>query len=113
MKMYFDDAGELIVENLLLEGQNLMSDCIQVVSEKLDDGTKDETSDLKPNTYQLLSELFCFQVVGEAVKKTFQKMVDVKLLQQVKLSTAGKTEGNKVAFGKCQLPPSEGCCSFC
>ena len=42
MKMYFDDAGELIIENLLLQGQSIMSDCIQVVSEKLDDGTKDE-----------------------------------------------------------------------
>lgn len=42
MKMYFDDAGELIIENLLLQGQGIMSDCIQVVSEKLDDGTKDE-----------------------------------------------------------------------
>ena len=45
--MYFDDIGELIVENLLLKGQSLMSDCIQIVSEKLDDGTKDEAGDFK------------------------------------------------------------------
>ena len=42
MKMHFDDTGELIVENLLLRGQSLMSNCIQTVCEKLDNGTKDE-----------------------------------------------------------------------
>ena len=42
MKMHFDDTGELIVENLLLQGQSLMSNCIQTVCEKLDNGTKDE-----------------------------------------------------------------------
>ena len=45
--MYFEDAGELIVENLLLQGQSLMSDCIQTVSEKLDDGTKEEAGNFK------------------------------------------------------------------
>lgn len=43
--MYFDDAGELIVENLLLQGQSLMSECVQTVSMKLDDGTKDEAGE--------------------------------------------------------------------
>ena len=47
MKIYFEDAGELIVENLLVQGQSPMSDCIQTVCEKLDDGTKDETGDFK------------------------------------------------------------------
>jgi len=36
--MSFGDVGELVVENLLLQGQNLMSGCVQIVSEKLDTG---------------------------------------------------------------------------
>lgn len=47
IKIHFEDSGELIVENLLLQGQNLMSDCVQAVCEKLDDGTKDESGDFK------------------------------------------------------------------
>lgn len=45
--------------------------------------------------------------VGEVVKKTFQKMVDAKLLQRVKIST-GEAETDKVAPTKYQLPPIEG-----
>ena len=45
--------------------------------------------------------------VGEVVKKTFQKMVDAKLLQRVKLST-GEAETENVALTKYQLPPTEG-----
>ena len=45
--------------------------------------------------------------VGEVVKNTFQKMVDAKLLQRVKMST-GEVETDKVPLTKYQLPPTEG-----
>ena len=45
--------------------------------------------------------------IGEVVKKTFQKMVDAKLLQRVKLSTR-ETETDNVTLSKYQLPPTEG-----
>ena len=49
--------------------------------------------------------------VGEVVKNTFQKMVDTKLLQRVKLST-GDSEADNIAKNKYQLPPTEGYWSF-
>ena len=44
--------------------------------------------------------------VVEVVKKTFQKMVDTKLLQRVKIST-GETEKDNVVPTKYQLPQTE------
>jgi len=54
-------------------------------------------------TYKIVS---LFSAVGEAVKKTFQDMVDVKLLQRVNSSTVD-TQAD-AAVTKYQLPPSEG-----
>ena len=83
-----------------------MSDCIQMVSEKLDDGTKNEAGDFI--AMQHIKQVFCnYIAISEVVKRAFQKMVDVKLLQQVKLST-GDTETDDMAPSKFQLPPIEG-----
>ena len=109
--MHFDDTGELIVENLLLQGQSLMSDCIQTVCEKLDNRTKDEAGSYIVKWPHHLKCLL-LPAVGEVVKNTFQKMVDAKLLQRVKLST-GESEADNATVTKYQLPPTEGYWSFC
>ncbi|XP_065909998.1 DNA-directed RNA polymerase III subunit RPC3-like isoform X2 [Dysidea avara] len=87
-KVTFGDVGELIVENLLLQGQNLMSGCVQIVSEKLDTGPGDGTE------------------IGEAVKQKFIDLIDAKVLHRV--SCPSSSESDAITVSHHQLPPTEG-----
>ncbi|XP_064390213.1 DNA-directed RNA polymerase III subunit RPC3-like isoform X2 [Halichondria panicea] len=68
-KVLFGDSGELIIEDLLQQGQSLMSQCIQRVSERLEES-------LTNSGHEVSS-------VGKIVKQQFIALVEGQFVQRV------------------------------
>jgi len=100
----FGDVGELIVENLLLQGQNLMSGSVQMVSEKLDTGPGSGGGKWYIIEDNNINKEIVIDI-GEVVKQKFLELIDAKVLHRV--SCPG-SESDEVTVNPHQLPPIEG-----
>lgn len=98
-KSLFGDPGEVIVEDVLQEGQTLMSQCIERLSERLED------AEMQPDE------------IGKIVKEKFIALVEQRFLQRVRppnleLTTLSHGEEkmggvvSAVLHDRFQLPPS-------